>query len=243
MTDPPVAPAAPTDQKDDLPPKGAIVVLLISVALSLALPHVPFGRWVWWPLMLVSTLVHELGHGIAAVLTGGDFIRFEMFANGSGVAMTRGGIRALVSAGGLVGPAFGACALFFMARTEKRARIALGVVAVLLLVALALVVRNLFGVFFVASLAAVLLLIVKFGNAWAARFGLVFLAVQLALSVFSRGDYLFTDVAKTSAGNMPSDVAQMADALLLPYWFWGGLCGLISVAVLALGLRLYLRPQ
>ena len=111
------------------------------------------------------------------------------------------------------------------------------------MLALALVVRNLFGVFFVVALAAVLLLIVKFGNAWLARFGLVFLAVQLALSVFSRGDYLFTDVANTSAGPMPSDVAQMANALLLPYWFWGALCGVVSIAVLALGLVLYLRPD
>jgi membrane-associated phospholipid phosphatase len=68
----------------------------------------------------------------------------------------------------------------------------------------------------------------------------VFLAVQLALSVFSRGDYLFTDVARTGEGTFPSDVANMSSALFLPYWFWGALCGAFSVAVLALGLRAYL---
>ena len=74
--------------------------------------------------------------------------------------------------------------------------------------------------------------IVYRGQGWIPRFTLVFLAVQLALSVFSRSDYLFTSVARTGAGPMPSDVAQMASALFLPFWFWGAACGALSLAVL-----------
>ena len=229
------------------PPKGAIAVLVVCMACSLALPHVPGGRWAWWPLMLLSTLVHELGHGLAAVFVGGDFVSLEMFADGSGVAATAhsGGrtARAIISAGGLVGPAMVACGLFVAARTERRARMVLGVLAGVLVLAVVLVVRNLFGVAYVLVLSGLLAAVARFGSAWVARFGLVFLAVQLALSVFSRGDYLFTSVARTGAGDMPSDVALIADALFLPYWWWGGVCGLISVAVLVLGTRLYVRPM
>ena len=64
-----------------------------------------------------------------------------------------------------------------------------------------------------------------------ARGGLVFLAVQLALSVLSNADYLFTDTAHTGAGTMPSDVAVMADALGGTYWFWGAVCGALSGGV------------
>jgi hypothetical protein len=67
------------------------------------------------------------------------------------------------------------------------------------------------------------------------------LASQLALSVFSRGDYLFTKVAQTGSGPAASDVAQMADALLLPYWFWGSACGLLSLGVLLAGLWIFWR--
>ena len=84
----------------------------------------------------------------------------------------------------------------------------------LVLVAL-LLTRNAFGMVFTLTLAAVFLLIAI----RAPRFSqttLLLLAVQLALSVFSRGDYLFTNVALTSAGPMPSDVAVMSDALFLP---------------------------
>ena len=52
------------------------------------------------------------------------------------------------------------------------------------------------------------------------------------------GDAIFVqaDVSQSS------DVANMAEALFLPYWFWGAVCGAISLAVLAFGLYLYLRP-
>jgi peptidase M50B-like protein len=69
----------------------------------------------------------------------------------------------------------------------------------------------------------------------------VLIAVQLALAVFSRSDYLFTQTAMTSAGPAPSDVTVMASALFLPYWFWGVLCGALSLALLAGGARRFLR--
>ena len=33
----------------------------------------------------------------------------------------------------------------------------------------------------------------------------------------------------------------MAEALILPYWFWGGVVGLLSVLVLIIGLWSFLR--
>jgi hypothetical protein len=92
----------------------------------------------------------------------------------------------------------------------------------------------------VGGVVAVLLAVLRYGNAFMAKFTLVFLAVNLSASVFTRGDYLFTPTARTAKGVMPSDVANMAQALWLPYWFWGLLCGAISVAALGVGLWLYL---
>jgi hypothetical protein len=69
----------------------------------------------------------------------------------------------------------------------------------------------------------------------------VFLAVQLALSVYSRSDYLFTRTAVSSAGTGQSDVAVMAAALFLPYWFWGALCGALSLVLLYAGGKAFFR--
>jgi hypothetical protein len=104
-----------------------------------------------------------------------------------------------------------------------------------------LVVRNTFGFLFIGAVGVVALGLASRASKGMAQVAVVFVATQLALSVYSRSDYLFTDVAQTGAGPMPSDVAHMADALFLPYWFWGGACGLFSMAVLGLGLLWFLR--
>ena len=214
-------------------------MLLLSVLVTAGLYSVPLGHTLGYPLVLMSTLAHEMGHGMTAWLVGGEFRSFEMWSNGSGVAHTASSGRiasALISAGGLVGPAIAALFCFVMGRSMKLARVALFVLGAFLVLALVLVVRNMFGVGFVLGAAAVCLLVAVKGGARLSQGLLVFFGVQLALSVFSRGDYLFTPVAHTSAGDLPSDVAQMSEALFLPYWIWGAICGGFSVVVLLFGL-------
>ncbi len=227
------------------PAERARVVLLVSIGLTALLYLVPYGRYLAYPLMLLSTLAHEMGHGFTALLVGGSFHRFEMWADGSGVAVWSGQVgplkRALVAAGGLVGPAVAAALGFAVGRTIRGARAALVTLAAILGLALLLVVRNLFGVLFVAVVLAGCVLAARKASGEVAQLVLIFLAVQLALSVFSRGDYLFTPVAETATGVMPSDVGQMAAALWLPYWFWGAGCGALSVVALLYGLKVFWR--
>ncbi|MCO4746081.1 MAG: M50 family metallopeptidase [Proteobacteria bacterium] len=222
--------------------------LLISIGLTVALYALPYAvpqaSMLAWPLVLVSTLAHELGHGIAALLAGCQFDQLVMYGDASGVARWSGSpgrlARAFISAGGLIGPAVVAGGLFAAARSPRVARHAAGVLGVVLIAVDLLFVRNLFGIFFVALLGIGLLALWAKASGEVARTTLVFVAVQLSLSVFSRGDYLFTPVARTAEGDMPSDVAHMAAALILPYWVWGGFVGLLSIAVLYWGIRIYL---
>ena len=90
-------------------------------------------------------------------------------------------------------------------------------------------------------MGAVLALIGFKAKAESAQFVVVFLAVQLGLTVFSRADYLFTEYAVVDGNKMPSDVANIANSLFLPYWFWGGLIAAISVLVLGIGAFSFLR--
>jgi Peptidase M50B-like len=227
------------------PQDKARLVLVVSIALTAILYVVPYGRVLAYPLMLLSTLAHEMGHGVTALLVGGSFERFEMWSDGSGVAVWSGHPgrlrRAAVAAGGLIGPAVAAACGFALGRTAKGARGTLYGLAVILLIAQVLVVRNLFAFVFVTVILLTCFVVAHRSTGDLSQLLLVFLAVQLALSVFSRGDYLFTPVAQTGAGIMPSDVGQIAEALFLPYWFWGFLCGALSVLVLAYGVRVYWR--
>src|SRR5262245_57037443 len=108
--------------------RRARAALIWSSVITLGLWLIPYGEYLGYPLLLLSTLVHELGHGIAAVFMGGEFDKFVMFSDGSGYALSRlpadagGGARAFVSAGGLCGPAVAAAFMLFMARRPNRAR-------------------------------------------------------------------------------------------------------------------------
>lgn len=219
--------------------------LLGSLAFTLIVYFAPYGFIVGLPLIWLSTLVHELGHGLTAAMVGGHFKQFVMFPDASGAATYSGFLGplrlALIAAGGLVGPAIVAAAGFVLARSAKASKLALLVGAVALVLITVLVVRNGFGAGFVLALAALLALLGTRKNPEVAQVGMVFFATQLAASVFSRGDYLFTPTAETAQGTMPSDVAQMADALVGPYWLWGGVCALFSGVVLALGLWVFFR--
>lgn len=223
---------------------AAMRIFAVGVLVTAALYVVPFGRTIAWPLVLISTLAHELGHGLAAALLGGQFRALYIYRDASGAALWSGAFGrvavATVAAAGLIGPAIAAFVLLVMGRQPRRARTLLGILGVSLFVIALLVVRNPFGVVFTLLLGSVLLL-VAFRFPDASQSVVILLAVQLALSVFSRSDYLFTRMALTTAGPKPSDVAVMAQALFLPYWFWGAACGVLSVVILWAGVKVFFR--
>jgi hypothetical protein len=219
----------------------AVVVSALVTALLYA---VPFGRTLAWPLVLISTLAHELGHGVAAALLGGHFQSLVIHVDGSGAARSTGSFgriaMAAVAGAGLIGPAVAAFLLLAFGRKERHARLLLGCLGAALLIVALLLVRNAFGFWFVVLVGASLLFVATRAVSLA-QTAIVLLAVQLGLSVFSRSDYLFTRTALTASGPLPSDVAVMAGALFLPYWFWGVACGSISVAFLVWGISIFFR--
>jgi Peptidase M50B-like len=219
-------------------------VLLVSALVTFALYVVPYGDVIARPLLYLSTLVHELGHGLAALIAGGSFVKLEMFSDGSGQALTGSYAswqRALTIAGGLVGPAVAAAVGFAVARRASWSRWALAAIGLLLVWAMALKVRNGFGLMVAGVVAGGALLVAWRASADVAQLVLGFMSVQLALSVFSRGDYLFTESAQTGAGAGLSDSAQLAQTLAGPYWLWGGICAVFSVVALGVGAWLMLR--
>lgn len=217
--------------------------LAISI-LVIGLYFIPYGDIILYPLMLVYTFVHEMGHGIAAMLVGGEFDKFEMWSDGSGVATSLTPVdigrfaSAFIAFGGLIAPAIMAAVSLILGRSAKAARIGLIVFGCICALSLLLVVRNLFGFFFVLACGIVcfaLALIPK--KPEVSQYSMLFLAITLLTAVFSRGDYLFTPEAQTAEGVSPSDVGQIAEQLFLPYWFWGGLIAAISIAILIFGIR------
>src|SRR5262245_25920199 len=110
-------------------------ILGLAAVVALVLTFVPWLGVLAVPFRLLVTIVHELSHGLVALLTGGHFERFVVFPNGAGVAYTAGGWRALVIPAGYLGAALFGAALIVLGRNTRAGRVALAVIgaAVLLL--------------------------------------------------------------------------------------------------------------
>jgi hypothetical protein len=200
----------------------------------------PFGHWVIYPLSLLATWAHEMGHGVFSLVSGGEFIQLEVFANLGGLAITKPG-GALTSAGGLVAaPILGAIIIALGPRPAWSRGILIGM-GVLLLLSLALWVRNPFGVIAVGFLA------LSFGAAaWKFetkyRFVLVQLVgIQLALSALFNWRYLFTKKIEMKEQLIFSDTGAIGEAIGGPYWLWGGLILIFNLALLYGAYRLVKR--
>jgi hypothetical protein len=137
-----------------------------------------------YPFRLFVTMIHELGHGMAAVLTGGSFVRFEVTRRGAGLAWTSGGSRFFIIQAGYLGTAlFGAGLLYLTHRVRRPGRVAIGVgvfIAVLTLAYTGISLSNL-SVFETLVAAAVLiagayLLLTRDMDAGQHRIGIMILA-------------------------------------------------------------------
>jgi len=230
------------------PRRQAAIVLVGSVAITLAMFLIPSPENTWWllaPFRWLHIYVHEFGHGVAALLAGGMFDRFEMYTY-SGVAYTATSghlAAAFVCAGGLCGPAVVGGVFLATGRNVRLARYALGGFGLFMAISLVLWTRTAFGWGFGATVAVLCLLIALKARPALAQMVLVFIGVQLALSVYTGGGYLFTQYVQIQNGHRgPSDTQAMSDAIGMPYWFWGAICAGFSAMVLLGGLWLYVKP-
>lgn len=215
--------------------------LLWAVAIAWLLEHVvPFGRLVLYPFTLLATWVHETGHGLAALATGGHFDKLEIFADASGLAHTRESGPAAVAItclGGMLAPPLVGALLLAFARGPRRARAALATLAVAMLVTLALWVRSPAGLIVVPLCAAFI--------GWAAwswepakRLVLAqFIAITLALDTVGRMvGYALATKATVGGSERTSDIAAVAEALGGHHLVWGALVITVALALLAVGL-------
>jgi len=215
---------------------------VFAVLATLAVWYVPGVRMLGLPLVWLSTAAHEGGHALAAALVGGTVHELQLFANGSGVARSSyeaGRLaQATVAAGGLVGPSVMAWILFRAGRSAKGSRMALYAGSLICLVVTLWIGEGAFTWDFLLGLGGLLFLLARKGGEALQHAVVLFLGIQLSLSVFSRGDYLFMAEANMGGGvTMPSDVSHISRALFLPYWFWGALLTLVNLGILWSGWR------
>ena len=218
--------------------QGKLVrVFWAAVALSLVLPRLPYGRTILFAFALLGTWAHETGHGLTALAAGGSFRRLEIHRNLDGLAYY-GGVspfgRAVVAAGGLLAPAVAGGLVIVAGTRESTAPWILAGLATAVLISVMLFVRNLFG----AIALSLTGLSLGVAATWAPELIRIFVAqligIQFCIASWGSLNYMFTKNFHRSDGTLTdSDTQTIANVLLLPYWFWGGIIAAMSLLILA----------
>ena len=209
--------------------------LWLAAAVCLGVSLTPWGDLLLYPFTLFTTWVHECGHAVMVVLTGGSVSSITIEPDTSGLTrslMPAGRIaRGLVASSGYLGSSVVGCLLVAATRIEKRARPILWGIGAFMLFTLVFWIRNAFGAVVVLGWAVTLLAMARKGTGRAPRFFLSVLAVQVALNAVYHIRVLFLV-------NGPSDADTMARLFLAPAWFWAAAWMLTSILMLAWTLRM-----
>ena len=214
---------------------AALLALVVSAALSWA----PFIGILAFPFRMLSTTIHELGHGLGALITGGSFLNYVVRSDGSGHAITAGGWRLVVIPAGYLSVALFAAILLRLGRKQKTARralVALGVLMILLSLRFALpsiwrdeAVSGALAMLCGLAIGASLLSIGLKASPLVASFTLYLVAFQAALSAFSD---LWTLIGLSSRAQVHTDAHSMAEILWLPPIFWAILWATVAAVIL-----------
>jgi hypothetical protein len=220
--------------------------LIVAAIATVVLWQLPFGNYLLYPFTILATWFHEMGHGLTALLLGGSFKYLMVFSNGSGLAVHSGVMfgrfgRALVSAGGPMAPPIAGALLLMLSRGRSSTRMGLLILGGVLLISTLIWVRSIFGIVMVPLLGLSVLAIALQTKPWVQAFAIQFLGVQACISSFHQLNYLFTPQVVIGGQVMLSDSGQIAQALFLPYWFWGGLMAIASFGILWQSLRIAYR--
>lgn len=194
--------------------------------------------WLWhspvlFPVKAFVVLLHEISHGLAAVVTGGTIVSISVTTDLGGLCTYRGGWDLVVLPAGYLGSlALGSLILVVSARS-RHDRVLSGLIGGVVLLVTLLYIRNGFGLLFGLGFGAAMLALARFGSELANDLSLQFLGLTSCL-------YAVIDIKEDLIDRtVPnSDAWQMAQKLWLPPVFWGALWILIAVGVTIWALHL-----
>ncbi len=235
-----VRPGSQTEQAGRLVAAGLVVVFL---------PALPFGNFLVYPFLILTTWFHEMGHGLAALAAGQQFERLMIFADGSGVAQSAIArdaapwVGVVIAAGGPLGPSVVGALLILASARTRLWRPSLWLMAGAIFASVIAYVRSPVGYAVLPLVAAGLALIAWRGQAGLARFALQFLGLLGAMSCLRDFQYLFTRKAVINGEAMLSDTGQLAALTGLPHWLWAAVILVLSALMVGASLKFALTER
>jgi hypothetical protein len=228
-------------RKDDFSTQETLTLIGLASLVSVLIAVVPWLNWLNYPFRLLLTIVHELGHGLAALLTGGSFARFVIFPNGAGLAYTAGGWRLVIIPAGYLGLTLFGAGLILLGRSHRSSRIAMGVMGSLMfLLSIRYGLPGIFSAHILTGLlttavgvifgALFLWVALKAAPGWII-FLLHLVAIQAGLTAFS--DLATVVGLSTRFFDAPAnDARSMAELTFIPAVVWAVLWVIVAVGLI-----------
>jgi hypothetical protein len=182
-----------------------------------------------YPIKIFVVCLHELGHAVAALVTGGQVVSIQIFPEESGLTTTRGGWPFVILSAGHLGSMLAGGVLLFLSSHRRWGRGLMSVLAVLIALSTLLFFRNFFSVIYGIGVAAAM-----FFSAYrlpnTVNFHIVrFIASCLYALLDIRSD-LFTSAPAGSS--LVNDAAALSRLTGIPSFIWAGLWLIISLVML-----------
>lgn len=220
------------------------LLLVGFVVLSMVLREIPVLDLIFKPLDTFEVAVHEMGHALACILTGGHVDGMTIVADGEGhggLTFCKGGLPFIYTQAGYMGEALFGCALMLLSRYPRLSR------AILVFIGVAIGLGSLFlmsgtiinqGELLAGLGSMVWGLVIAAGFVmWGSKLSdklahllLLFIAVQCALGSLSGVWVLLLQ----SFGMYPgwSDATNMQQLTGVPAFLWGLFWSAFSAATL-----------
>jgi hypothetical protein len=215
--------------------------VLILVALFIAV-------WLLWdtpivyPIKIFVVVLHELGHAVAALLTGGQVVSIEIFPNEGGVTFTRGGWPFVILSAGYLGSLLAGGVLLYLSSYRRWGRALMMTLAALIVVSVLLFFRNFFGVIYGLVVAAAMFFsamrLPNSVNVYSLRF------VAIASCLYALLDIRSDLFAAAPAGSgVVNDAVALSRLTGIPALIWAGLWLIISLVMVVFFLSRAARVQ
>lgn len=224
--------------------RRTLVITAVAIVIVYILWNIPALSLLLYPLRLFTTYVHEAGHALATILSGGRVIGFLVSADGSGLTTRAGGWDWLVGPAGYLGAALFGSLLFYvinrMPRFVNGIAVAFGGAMVVFTILFAVPDEMGLPIALLLGVGAGILLIVLGLRAHPTITLLVMnvLAVSTALEAFFDLRYLIwsSDAARGMVVNDAAQFSQRVTPLIPP-----GLIALTwaAIAIIMFGIALY----
>jgi hypothetical protein len=213
--------------------------LLIIILLIIICMNIPIIKWILYPFTIFSTWIHELCHGLSAILVGGSISKIMIYPDTSGLAYTAANPnrRGFIASAGYQGTAITGCLLLLFRRTKRGPRTGTMIIALMMILSACIWIRNVFGFIFIFIFGIILV-----GGAWKLpstyiKNVYIILAVTCSLNAITSVHDLFgSNYMVNGTVSTSTDAHTMSDVVGGSYILWAVLWLFLAIICTLIGI-------